>query len=417
MVVKAVRPWSAGPSGASGRSARIALVTLTAINLVNYLDRYLVAGIVDPLKREFGATDADIGLLTSAFLLVYMVASPVFGVLARKTNRTLILAIGVFVWSVATMGGGFAATFTQLLIARALVGIGEAAYSTVGPALLSDHYPPRSRPGALSIFYAAIPVGTALSYIVAGLISSHWGWREVFFAGGIPGIALAFVCLKLREVPRGQHDLPSSERALSSGSIGATIAGVARSRDYLFAVAGYCAFTFAFGALAVWTPNYMQTVRGWTPAAATTVFGGVLVASGFVGTLGGGWAARALGGGRRGSLLLCSGCLLVAIPAACAVLYTTSHWSIVTGLVIASTFSFATQGPVNAVIVNAVDASQRPLAIGMSVLLIHLLGDVPSPWLVGEISDSGAGMPVAMAAVPVAMLVASAIWFVGGIRR
>ncbi len=398
-------------------SARTALVALTAINLLNYLDRYLVAGVVEPLKSEFAVSDADIGLLTSAFLVVYMVASPLLGLVARRGRRTLLLGLGVLVWSVATIGSGLVGTFAQLLVARAIVGIGEAAYSTVGPALLADHYPPVRRPVALCIFYSAIPVGSALSYIVAGWIGGEWGWRAVFYAGGLPGIVLGLACLALRDPPRGQFDAPTPEAIASSRQMSEGIAALARNTTYLLATAGYAAFTFAFGALAVWMPNYLEKVRGWSHAESTTTFGIVLVVSGFAGTLGGGVLARRLGSGTRSSFILCAVCLMLAVPGTLVALYATSAWAILLGLAIASTFSFATQGPVNSVIVNAVDAQTRPFAVGASVLCIHLLGDVPSPWLVGVISDAGHGMTLAMGLVPIAMGVAAAIWFIGGARR
>lgn len=394
-------------------SARMALFTLTAINLVNYLDRYLVAGIVDPLKGEFDVGDADIGLLTSVFLGVYMVAAPIFGVLARRGSRTIWLGFAILVWSIATIASGLATSFTQLLIARAVVGIGEAAYTAIGPALLSDHYQPVKRPVVLSIFYAAIPVGSALSYIVAGLVSEAWGWRAVFFAGGVPGLLLGTLCLFLVDPPRGQCDEGAPRSGTSTTSLISSVRALWNNAAFLVTTAGYAAFTFAFGALAVWMPNYLESTRGWTRADSTVTFGIVLVCSGIVGTLGGGLLVRRFGSGRRASLALCALFLLIAAPAAAVSLYSTQAWLVITALAIASTFSFATQGPVNAVIVNAVDAQLRPLAVGLSVLTIHLFGDVPSPWLVGVISDSGAGMERAMSLIPLAMVVALLIWAIG----
>ncbi len=409
---------------ASIRSARLALITLTAINLLNYLDRYLIAGIVVPLKDALGATDADIGLLTSIFLLVYMAASPVFGILARRMSRTLILAAGILIWSVATMGSGLVNTLTQLFIMRAIVGIGEAAYTTVGPALLVDHYSPSRRPVALSIFYAAIPVGSALSYIASGLIVNAWGWREVFLAGGVPGIALAIVCLKLKDPPHGQSDdvveantnaaTHTTSNARMLNNIKSMVKPLLASRNFVLATAGYVAFTFAFGALAVWMPYYLQSVRGWSVASSTTTFGIVLVTTGFVGTIAGGSIAKRLGGGSEACLKLCGICMAIAVPSSIVALYCTADWQVIVGLALASAFSFATQGPVNAVILNAVSAQLRPFAIGASVLLIHLFGDVPSPWLVGIISDSGIGMSTAMGLIPIAMAISAAIWFVAG---
>lgn len=396
-----------------------AVCVLTAINLVNYLDRYLIAGMVTPVKEHFGASDSQIGLLTSAFLLVYMIASPIFGAMARRHSRTMILAGGVLTWSLATIGSGLAANLALLFVARGIVGIGEAAYSTVGPALIAGHFEPSRRATVLSIFYAAIPVGSALSYIAAGHIEQRWGWQWVFMAGGLPGLFLAASCLWLREAkPDPQaHEEDPPQGAQGSHRLTHSLRTILSSRQFTFATGGYIAFTFAFGALAVWMPHYLETQRGWSRTSATTSFGLILAATGVVGTIGGGWLARVWGGGSRACLLLCAVCMALAIPATAVALYAHADWLIVAALVIASTLSFATQGPVNAVIVNAVNSTLRPLAVGLSVMLIHLLGDVPSPWLVGEVSDSSVGMKAAMAFVPMAMGVAAVTWFVGGNRR
>ena len=400
----------------AARSARTALITLTAINLLNYLDRYLVAGIIAPLKEQFGASDSEIGLLTSVFLLVYMVASPLFGLLAQRMSRTLILSAGVLIWSIATIGSGLVNTLTQLLIARAIVGIGEAAYATVGPALLADHYRPARRAATLSIFYAAIPIGTALSYVCSGAIASAFDWRAVFLAGGIPGILLGVVCLFLKDPPRGQFD-ETPAACPTRAPMRESFAFLWKSREFIVATSGYIFFTFAFGALAVWMPYFLQSVRGWSQTSATTTFGIVIVATGLIGTLSGGWIAKRLGGESHTSMRLCTVCMVVAAPAAAVALTATSDALILIGLAVASTFSFATQGPVNAVIINSVGSSLRAFAIGVSVLLIHLFGDVPSPWIVGEISQAGAsaggGLARAMTLVPAAMVFSAVAWSFG----
>lgn len=400
------------------RSARIALVTLTAINLLNYLDRYLIAGIIGPLKEHFNASDADIGLLTSVFLVTYMIAAPIFGALAQSMSRTLLLAGGVLIWSMATMGSGLTNTLIQLLILRALVGVGEAAYTTVGPALLVDHYQPARRPLALSIFYAAIPVGTALSYIASGVISQHWGWRAVFLAGGMPGLALAIICFYLHDPTPGQSDVvtPASQSKTQSPSRMKALATLARNQDFLIATGGYIAFTFAFGALAVWMPYYLQKVQGWSVEKSTITFGMIVVISGLLGTLGGGWVAQKMGGSSRSCMKLCGICMAIAAPTSLVALYCDNHVLAMTGLFISSLFSFATQGPVNAVILNSVTAPLRPYAVGSSVLLIHALGDVPSPWLIGVISDSAWGMPISMSLIPIAMAISCVIWLIAGRR-
>ncbi len=151
------------------RSSVIALSVLTLINLLNYLDRYVVSGIVPDLKAPpLGLSDSQIGLLTTAFMIVYMIAAPIFGALGDRGSRTRPIACGVFLWSIATLVSGFATTYSHLLGARAIVGIGEAAYVSIAPALLADSFSRSQRGRVLSVFNMAIPVGAALGYIVGG---------------------------------------------------------------------------------------------------------------------------------------------------------------------------------------------------------------------------------------------------------
>jgi len=399
----------AAPASRFLHGATGTLTLLTALNLLNYLDRYLLAGIVAPLQQSLGATQTEIGLLTSAFLLVYMVAAPAFGLAARRASRPPLLAAGIFVWSAATLASGFVHSLLQLLLLRALVGIGEAAYSTLGPALIAGHYKPQRRASALSIFYAAIPIGTALSYIASGMLSQHWGWRSVFIAGGVPGLLLAILCLRLREPPPSEGD-DANEVRVTPGQRAAALRTVFGSADFRAATIGLTAFTFAFGALAVWMPHYLTTVRGWSAVDASASFGIIIVAAGLVGTLGGGAAARALGGGSRACLMLCGICMLAATPLTAAALYCTDTVLVMTVLFLAATFAFASQGPVNAVLVNAVPADLRAFAVGANVLAIHAFGDVPSPVIVGRIADSAWGWEWAMALIPAAMLLSALAW-------
>ena len=399
----------AAPASRFLHGATGTLTLLTALNLLNYLDRYLLAGIVAPLQQSLGATQTEIGLLTSAFLLVYMVAAPAFGLAARRASRPPLLAAGIFVWSAATLASGFVHSLLQLLLLRALVGIGEAAYSTLGPALIAGHYKPQRRASALSIFYAAIPIGTALSYIASGMLSQHWGWRSVFIAGGVPGLLLAILCLRLREPPPSEGD-DANEVRVTPGQRAAALRTVFGSADFRAATIGLTAFTFAFGALAVWMPHYLTTVRGWSAVDASASFGIIIVAAGLVGTLGGGAAARALGGGSRACLMLCGICMLAATPLTAAALYCTDTVLVMTVLFLAATFAFASQGPVNAVLVNAVPADLRAFAVGANVLAIHAFGDVPSPVIVGRIADSSWGWEWAMALIPAAMLLSALAW-------
>src|SRR5271165_5041119 len=188
-------------------SAGSGLAILSFINLFNYLDRFLVPALFESLQHsELKLSDSELGLLMSGFLAVYTLAAPLFGALGDRRGRPRLIAFGVFLWSLATTLSGFAGSYLWLLVARASVGVGEAAYGTIAPSLLADYYPQARRGRVMAIFFCAIPVGSALGYVIGGLIDVHFGWRAAFFVAGGPGLALALLCLFLRDPPRGIHD-------------------------------------------------------------------------------------------------------------------------------------------------------------------------------------------------------------------
>ncbi|HEX8253277.1 MAG TPA: MFS transporter, partial [Thermoanaerobaculia bacterium] len=173
------------------KRATYALAILTFINLFNYIDRWVISAVVEPLKLDLGLTDTQIGFIGTGFILVYALTSPVFGSLGDRRARPPLIAIGVAIWSIATAMAGFARGFWTLLIARSTVGIGEAAYGTIAPALLSDQFPIEKRGRVFAVFFAAIPVGSAAGYVLGGLADQHFGWRAAFWIAGFPGLLLS----------------------------------------------------------------------------------------------------------------------------------------------------------------------------------------------------------------------------------
>src|SRR5271166_1699152 len=187
------------PRSAFIESASLGLAVLAFINLFNYLDRYVVSALVESIKHsELALSDTQLGSLMSGFLIVFTMAAPVFGVLGDLRSRPRLIAFAVGCWSAATALSGLAGSFAALFGARAAVGIGEAAYVTIAPSLLSDYYPRHQRGRVMAVFFCAIPVGSALGYVVGGLVDAHFGWRAAFFVAGVPGAALALLCLALR---------------------------------------------------------------------------------------------------------------------------------------------------------------------------------------------------------------------------
>src|ERR671937_31433 len=191
----------------AGRAALSGLVVLTLINLFNYLDRFVLPAVLPSIKRsELRPSDTQLGFLGSGFIIVYMLSAPIIGVLGDRRSRPRLIAAGVAVWSVATALGGLATSYLALLGARALVGIGEAAYGTISPALLADYFPAHQRGRVFAIFFMATPVGSALGYVVGGVVDHLYGWRHAFFVAGLPGLLLAALALRLHDPERGSRD-------------------------------------------------------------------------------------------------------------------------------------------------------------------------------------------------------------------
>jgi MFS transporter, Spinster family, sphingosine-1-phosphate transporter len=409
-------------SNAPAPRALTALGVLTAINLLNYLDRYVVPPVVPQLKSAMALSDTQIGWLVPAFMLVYMIAAPVFGAWGDRGSRTRPIALGIFVWSLATVLSGLAHSYPQLLAARALVGIGEAAYVAISPALLADLFTAQSRGRVYSVLNMAIPVGSALGYIVGGLVGNHFGWRAVFFVAGGPGLVLSACVLWLPDPPRGTQDLrPQPAQGVRPGRAGAhatapSVAAIAtylsllRRRPYLLLVLGYAAYTFALGGLALWMPTFLARSRGVPIEQASTALGAILVVTGFLGTFAGGWLGDYFLRFSRQAYLLFSGAVtLLAVP--CALLALTASGPAVyyTALVVAELLLFMSTGPINAAIVNVVSPFERASAVALSMFAIHLLGDVPSPLLIGYLSDVSS-LARAVLVVPVAVAVGGFVW-------
>jgi MFS family permease len=414
-------------------SAGLALGILSFINLFNYLDRYLVSALVESLKHsELKLTDTQAGSLMSGFLIVFAIIAPVLGALGDRMSRPRLIAFGVACWSIATALSGFAWNFASLFIARASVGVGEAAYVTIGPSLLSDYFPRGQRARVMAIFFCAIPVGSALGYVVGGSIDAHFGWRVAFFVAGIPGLALAILCLGLRDPPRGSQDgddaAASAGAALRQPQAGSgyrdrffaylkAYRELLHNKPYVLTVLGYVAYTFALGGLAFWMPAFLERMRGIPREQATVSFGTIVVITGFIGTFAGGWLGDYFSKrSQRAYLWISALATLIAAPFAWFALTAASQQTYVTCMVVAQLMMFLSTGPINAAIVNMVLPTQRASANALGVFTIHLLGDVPSPVIIGKLSDASS-LAEAVKIVPVAILIAAVVWGIGALAQ
>src|SRR5437016_1024834 len=197
------------------RGAYWSVILLLAINLFNYVDRQVLSAVEKKIEETFGISQSQMGWAATVFLLSYTVIAPLFGWLAERMSRWVLVGIGVILWSLASGGTGVAPqnAFGLLLLSRSFVGIGEAAYGPVAPTILSDLYPIRSRGRILSWFYMAIPVGGALGYSIGGALAAKYhSWRVPFYAVVPPGIALGIWALFMKDPRRGASDVIIKQR-------------------------------------------------------------------------------------------------------------------------------------------------------------------------------------------------------------
>jgi len=389
-------------------AAHYGLAIVTLLNLLNYIDRYILAAVLPRMQSELSLTNSQAGLLATAFLVTYFVTSPAFGVLGDRLSRTRLMSIGVMAWSAATAATGLMRNFTQLLMARSAVGIGEAAYATISPALLTDYFPREQRGRAFSIFYVAIPVGAAAGYLLGGLIEPVFGWHAAFYIVGVPGIVMALLALTAPDPPRG-----SAEDAVvpqQAQSVIAELRGLLTNYAYVGTVVGYIAYTFALGALQLWMPKFLSEVRGLELARADFIVGGLTVVAGLSGTFIGGYLGDLMSARIKHGQLWLSGLSSVAgtVPTWLA-LSVASSPAYLGWLFIAEFLLFLSTGPINVVIVSVVPIRSRAMAMAMSIFAIHLLGDAISPPIVGWLADMN-GLARAVLIMPAAIAISGLVW-------
>lgn len=388
------------------------LAVLTGLNLLDYLDRQLLAAVLPPLQKELGLGDEQAGSIATAFMLGYFLTSPIFGYLGDRLPRRWLIAAGVFVWSLGTLLSGHANGLTTLILYRVLVGFGEASFGTISPGWIADLFPPARRNNAISWFYLAIPVGSALGYILGGWIAAHWGWRAAFLYAGYPGLLLAFVLFLLREPKRGATESAEKLSSPDEKPGWRSFSLLWNYPRYRLVIAGYIAQTFAMGGFSFWAPTFLVRVHHMELAAAGGFFGQTLVVMGLIATLGGGYLAtmwqRKTGTGYAWVLALSA---LGAVPAAFAS-FALNDLALAKVALAASMFLlFLCTGPLNTLILETVPVRMRATAVAASIFSIHMFGDLWSPKFVGYLSDRWGDLQRAVLwALPGALVVSAVFW-------
>jgi MFS family permease len=412
-------PRRTEPDASGVPGARHALILLLLINLFNYIDRQVLAAVEPEIAKTLFPDGHPregvlMGLLSTAFLLTYMTTAPVFGWLANRTSRWLLIGVGVILWSLASGGSALAGVpgaYLAMLLTRCLVGIGEAVYGPVAPDVISDLYPIKKRGRVLAWFYAAIPFGGALGYVLGdAVVRSTGNWHYAFYAVVPPGILLGLWCFFMREPSRGQSDHVHTQR--TERLIDYLI--LLKTPSYVLNSLGMTAMTFAMGGMAFWAPRYLmfreaEPLFGVPPKMA---FGAITVLMGLAATLTGGIVGDALRSRFPGSYFLVSGTamiigfplvlLMVALPFPLA-------WIPLALFVFCLFFN---TGPTNTVLANVTHPLLRAPGFALNILIIHLFGDAISPPVMGAVKDAW-DLNMAFYLVSITVLIGGLFWLWG----
>lgn len=411
-----------------------ALTVLTFINLINYVDRFVLASFTDAVRDTFNLSRDEVGSLGTAFFVVYVI-SPFIGFLGDKVARRKLIAGGIALWSAATIASAFADNFYHLWIARAATGIGELCYGIVAPAFLSDLFTKESRSRTLSIFYLALPVGTAAGYAFGGYVGQnfghapgvehdgflcglgiHEGWRYAFLGGGFPGLTLAFLAWFLREPARGGMDTVDGGHVAVGRFRWEGVWELLKTPSFVANVAANTAMTFAIGGIGFWAPEFIQEVHQYSKAQTNALFGVMVAVTGFLGTIAGGFLADYARRWTRSAHFIVPGLTLVFAGICLLPALLSSRREVFWALSGISVFLlFCNSGPLNAAISNVSMPAVRTTAFAITIFTIHVLGDALSPKLIGKISDAFEASRGHAESLRLAMLIAPPATLLAGI--
>ena len=383
-----------------------ALVLLTALNLLNYIDRSVLFAVQPLVQSEFHLSNTQVGYLTSAFLGFYMIAAPFTGPLADRYSRKMIIILGAVFWSALTLLTAVTHTYWELLVRHTLVGVGEATFVTIAPTFVADLFPENKRGRIFGVFYLAIPVGTAAGYLLGGKLGPHFGWRFPFYIAAVPGFLLALSLLFIPEPPRGQFD--SLKETPERGSI----RGLVHNPAFWMVTLGMSAGTFSLGGIQVWMPTFLSRVRGYSLESANLMFGKIVVVDGILASLAGGWLGDRLLPRMKSSYYFVSAVSMgLGVPVMIVGLFNKGRLMI-PAIALAAFLLLLNTSPLNTALVNSVGAHIRATAIAVNIFIFHLLGDVPSPTLMGYVADRRS-LQAAFILPVIAMAISSAILFYG----
>lgn len=372
------------------------VIILCFVNLINYMDRFTIAGVLTNIQTDFQIGDDEGGLLQTAFILSYMICAPLFGYLGDRYSRRVIMAIGVFIWSLTTLLGSFMNTYGWFLLFRAMVGVGEASYSTIAPTIISDLFAHDLRSKMLALFYFAIPVGSGLGYIVGSETAQLAGsWRWALRVTPVLGAAAVVLIFLIREPTRGQSE---GSHEMKATTYKEDIIYLLKNKSFMLSTAGFTCVAFVAGALSWWGPKFMHLGTQLQPgnenvslSSVSFTFGALTMISGVIGVpLGSVLSTMLVKRFPKIDPLICSAGLFLSAPLLALCMILVSKNSIAAYILlfigeVAVNLNWA----INAdILLYVVVPTRRSTAEAFQILISHAFGDAGSPYLIGVFSEA-----------------------------
>ncbi|KAH1073170.1 hypothetical protein J1N35_025498 [Gossypium stocksii] len=436
------------------------LILFCVINMINYVDRGVIAsnavngsirtcddkGICTSgsgIQGEFDLTNFQDGLLSSAFMVRLLVASPIFASLTKSRHPFRLIGVGLSVWTLAAAGCGSAFSFWFIAICRMLVGVGKASFISLAAPFIDDSAPVSQKTAWLAMFYMCIPTGIAVGYVYGGFVGSQFNWRYAFWGEALLmlpfavfGFAFEPLQLKVADSEASKlHDhilvgadsmsldeLKKTSKSVNIHNILNQFSQFAKDMKALLVDKVYAVNIFGIflGTLNIYfrnalrKQNLIRCYMSFSFLNADMMFGGITIVCGILGTLSGGFILDRLSASIYKAFILLSGATCLGAIFCFLAFCLRSLYGFIVFFALGEFFVFATQAPVNYVSLHCVKPSLRPLSMAISTVSVHIFGDVPSSPLIGVLQQDNINNWRASALVLTSILfLAAEIWFIG----
>nr|XP_043628329.1 probable sphingolipid transporter spinster homolog 2 [Erigeron canadensis] len=426
------------------------IVAFCVINVVNSVDRGAIAsngvngsprictesGMCSDgsgIQGDLNLNNFRDGVISSAFMVGLLVASPIFASLAKSIDPFRLIGVGLSVWTLAAAGCGFSVDFWSLTICRMLIGVGEASFLSLAPPFIDENAPVDQRAACLGIFFVSTSVGNAVGYVYGGLVGASLGWRCAFFGEAIIMLPFAFLGFTMkplhmkgmstdRRFPTSlNEDLPEHSSKKHSSYLSFTssqlstfwldIQALLHEKKYVINMLGFIAYTFVFGAYSYWAPKAGYSI--YQMNNADFVFGGMTLSGGTLGTLGGSIILDRMNSTVSNAFKLLSATTFFGAIFCTSAFCFSNLYVFMVLYVIGEIFGLAATVPVNFVNLHTVKPSLRPLAMAMLTVSVRIFGAVPSTPLVGILQDKVDNWRTSFLILNSLLFLASGIWFIG----